>query len=240
MSCTVLKLDAIKKEYNNFIDTNKPIDSSKLSKEHLEIREFFNQKYNELKLNTNDNYNLDLELGLSFYTFINSKKYFNNLYACDYDFRRTIAVFDIPNIIADRFGLDKGSEAHFYSKGTRVYPFALYRYIHLSRQGDVSSTREVLKGNTTDEIMQVVERPGKEGVNISLYRQIMKEYSNKKYNELKKKIKKMPNATSNFTLFRMILIRHTEKSLIFCPETFPGGIENYIKMLFDVEGALYE
>ena len=49
----------------------------------------------------------------------------------------------------------------FYKKGVRLYSGKLWWYIHLSWQGDLEQTKSILINNSTDTILQIVERPGK-------------------------------------------------------------------------------
>ncbi len=236
MSYRVLDIAKIKKEYDDFVLSG-TVGVSKLDENQKKIRNFFLQKYYALKMANYKSYDLDLELGLSFYEFMNGQQDFNEYYASKYEFWETIAVQAIPDVIADRFGAQ--SAEHFYKKGSRVYPYALYWYIHLSWQGDALATRETLKGNTTDEILQLVERTSKIGVNLDFYRCLMREYQEPCYASLKQEVlNKARSLNKNFTLFRLVMIKNTEKLMVFRPETYPGGITGYTKMLFDLKGEL--
>lgn len=218
--------------YCNELTINNSIDDN-----HKRIRDFFELNYNDLKQKYEKSYMLDIELGIKFYEFINNEKDFDDIYGSNYNFWRYIAVFDIPNIVADRFGID--SKDHFYKKTTRVYPYVLYWYINLSWQGNAQDTLNVLRYNSTDEILQLVERPSKIGINLSFYRLLMKEYSNPKYDTLKKSITAKANSLNKTnTLFRMIMTKHINKLVVFRPEFYEGGIEGYIKMLFNIGGDL--
>ena len=236
MSYRVLDMTKIKKEYDDFV-LSRTVDESKLDENQKKIRAFFLRKYNLLKTANYKSYDIDLELGLAFYEFMNGQKDFNEYYASKYEFWETIAVEVIPDVIADRFGVQ--SAEHFYKKGSRVYPYVLYWYIHLSWQGDSSKTKEMLKNNTTDEILQLVERTSKIGVNLDFYRCLMREYQEPCYASLKQKVSSRARVLNkNFTLFRLVMIKNTEKLMVFRPETYPGGIVGYTKMLFDLKGEL--
>lgn len=232
MGYKTLELDKIRKEYNRY--TLELTINNSLDPNHQRIRQFFIDNYYKLKKEYIDNpYSFDVELGLLFYEFLNGEQDFNHLYSASYDFWRYIAVYDIPDIIADRFGIN--AIDHFYKKSTRVYPYVIYWYINLSWQGNIESTREILKNNSTDEILQVVERTNKIGINLDFYRALLKEYSNSKYDVLKKEVlQKAKEEKKTQTLFRIILTKNTSKLLVFRPEFYPGGIKEYIKMLFDI------
>lgn len=236
MGYKIVELDKVAKEYTRYL--NEHTINTSLDSNHLRIRQFFLDNYYVLKQKYKDLYSLDVELGLLFYEFMNKEKDFSHLYSSDYLFWRNVAVFDIPDIIADRFGSENAVD-HFYRKTTRVYPYVLYWYINMSWQGSIEQTREVLKGNSTDEILQLVERPSKIGINLDFYRELMKEYSNEKYDTLKKEIlKKNKVQNKNLTLFRLIMTRNTSKLLVFRPEIYSGGITGYVKMLFDIREDL--
>lgn len=236
MPYKILNMSKIKKEYCDFLSF-KTIDETKLDENQKKVRAFFLDNYYPLKAAGYKSYDLDLELGLRFYEFMNGQPDFNEFYASKYEFWETMAVEAIPDIIADRF--DVQSAEHFYKKGSRVYPYVLYWYIHLSWQGHSLGTKEILKNNSTDEILQLVERIPKIGVNLDFYRCLMKEYQEPCYLSLKQDILNKAKALGkNFTLFRLVMIKNTEKLMAFRPEVFPGGVTGYIKMLFNLTGEI--
>lgn len=209
-------LNNVIKQYEKYKE-NKTVNESQLDANHLEIRTFLFRNYFRLKSTTRSAYELDLELGLAFYEFMNTQKDFVKKYENDYDFWRYVAVFDIPEVIEDRFGLD--AIDHFYKKSSRTYPYVLYWYINMSWQGNVELTRNVLKENNTDTIMQLVERPSKIGVNLKLYQEIMKQLSEVK--------------DDRGIIFRKVMALNTNKLIAFRPELYPGGVNGYVKMLYE-------
>jgi hypothetical protein len=96
-------------------------------------------KYNEIKVESKSKTNKselhyrDMHFGLFLYEYLNSQKDFTPKYESSYDFWRYISVCVIPDIVADRWDIDKSD--HFYSKPTGIYPFQVYWYIKLSWQG---------------------------------------------------------------------------------------------------------
>ena len=226
----------IKTAYEEFCSEGK-LSIDELGINHHLIRNFFEEHFDSLRAINKDTYKFDLELGLLFFDYMNKLDGFNDYYASNADFWKTVAVYDIPDFIAKRFG--KEASDHFYKKNTRIYPYVLYWYINLSWQGDIDSTRKVLENNTTDEILQLVERTSKIGINLDFYRDLMREYQNPTYDELKKKIAESSRAKKkNLTLFRLVMMRHTEKIMVLRPEFYPGGIHEYVRMLFDIREAI--
>ena len=212
--------------YRKFCQTN-IVDENKLDQNYIEIRRFFIKHYNELKESNCSKYLLDLQLGLVMYEFLKKQKDFNNYYESSYDFWKYLSVFVIPDIISDRFGIDKVE--HFYKKNVRIYPFTLYWYIHLSWQGDRESTFEILKDHSTDEILQMIERPSRMGINIELYRKIMKKIS-----MIDKKDRRIIVNGKKYTILEIIFMKNLSKLSITRPEIYPNGVDGYVDMLFEI------
>lgn len=101
----------------------------------------------------------------------------------------------IPDIVHARWGMNA---SHFYQTSRRIWLKTIWWYIHLSWQNSIDETYKILIGNTTDTILQLVERPGL-GYNVELFREIMKQYAN--YSD------------SSRNLFRTVLKLNTAKIL---------------------------
>lgn len=244
MGYQVMEKDKIIKAYEDFVN-NGTVKEDYLDSNHKAIRQFFLDNYQPIKQSIDESgeskakkmYLLDLELALRFYEFMNSQADFDDLYASNYMFWRTIAVFDIPDIVADRWGTE--AKDHFYAKNTRVYPYVLYWYIKLCWQGDKEKTKAVLLKNDEDVVLQLVERTNKIGTNLDFYRTFMKDYQDSCYDETKKEILLLASKEhKTMTLFRIAMVKNTSKLVVFRPEFYPGGIEGYIRMILDVKGEL--
>ena len=79
----------------------------------------------------------------------------------------------------------------------------IWWYVHLSWQNNINETYNILINNTTDTILQLVERPGL-GYNVELYRELMKQYNN--YED------------SSRNLFRTVLKLNTAQMLTTVPQ----------------------
>ena len=220
--------EKIEQQYKYFLKY-KTVDESKLDDNYLRIRKYMNNKFNEYKIKGYVKYKLDLYLALDLYEFLNKEKDFAPLFESNYDFWKYLAVYVIPEIVENRYGagIEEKYIEHYYKKSVRIYPYALYWYIHLSWQGDKEKTLQVLSDFSTDEILQLVERPSKIGINLELYRKIMLKYSH-----VPKKSRIITKNNKKISLFRLILIYNTSKLTILKPELYPGGVEAYVNMLY--------
>ena len=167
--------------YESWDEENSPsldkIYLVELDPEYKELRDAFVSKYLNYKNRYKMGIELDYQLSLWFYQFIKSRSWFSMRLASDENFWRYIAMVVVPDVIADRFpGLDK---RHFYSKGTRIYPYTLFWYTYLSKQETIEKTEQLLASErfSTDTIVSLVERTGGNGTFVDLYREIMYYFS---------------------------------------------------------------
>ena len=118
------------------------------------------------------------------------------------------------------------NEERFWKTRRRIYLKVLWWYVYLSLQfsedgrEDLSKTYEVLKDNSTDEIVQIVERSGSAGYRVDVYRALMKYYADNRDRYDNKR-------------FRQVMVLNTAKTQIVEPLLMAGGIEEYIKELFE-------
>jgi hypothetical protein len=84
-------------------------------------------------------------------------------------------------------------------------------------------TFKILKENTTDEIVQMVERSGKFGYRIDVSRAIMKYYG-----EMEKQKKK-----DHPGIFRKVMKLNTARTRVIEPSLMDGGETAYVKELFE-------
>ena len=100
----------------------------------------------------------------------------------------------------------------------------MWWYIYLSIQNedscDLKLTLKVLERNTTDEIVQLVERSGTAGYRVEVYREIMKYYSEHR--------DKYDNSA-----FRKVMVLNTAKTKVVEPALIEGGVSEYVKELFN-------
>lgn len=201
--------------------------SNQLDSDYLAIRYYLVEKYNELKRSGYKDYKLDYRFSLIFYDFFHRKEWLTDRIAADYDFWSYIALIVIPDLVFDRFGAE--DDKHYYAKGLRIWPYTLYWYAHLSWQGDIKSTEIILSSSRccSDTILNLVERPGRNGTYIDLYRNIMFYFVNCNPSKNVDSIK----------LFRSIMKLTLAKPLVIDPDLYSGGTRAYaneiVKECFD-------
>lgn len=132
----------------------------------------------------------------------------------------------IPDIVAQRWGVDNAS--HYYERGTRIWLKSIWWYIHLSWQSDEESTIEILKNNTTDEILNLVERAGRHGYYLNVYRNIMYFFA-----KIPQERRYIATEGKSDRLFRRIMKLNTARCIVIEPPLYLGGEREYVKDLFN-------
>lgn len=121
------------------------------------------------------------------------------------------------------------NEERFWRTRRRIYLKVLWWYIYLSIQidengkEDLDGTVDILKDNSTDEIVQIVERSGIAGYRVDLYRAMMKYYS-------------LHRDVYDNKKFRQVMVLNTARSQIIEPSLMDGGVQTYVKELFEYFG----
>ena len=173
----------------------------------------------------NDKYHIDVEFGLRLYKILNSYPYSMKLReAGDDGIWRFLSVEVVPDIIYRRWAksADELPLDHYYKKVSRNYLKSIWWYIHLSYQQDDESTRAVLANNSTDTIVALVERTGKSGYSVDLYREILRAFANPVADYI----------ANDRQLFRKIMVLNTAWTATIEPALFMGGIPGYVKELY--------
>lgn len=219
------KSDSVKKFGE--LDVNN-IEPKKINKQaEFELRNAlviaFNCVQNPLYENKEnpDLYDIDLHSGLALYELLNSQFGFNERLAAQDDIWRFISLCIIPEYIYKRHGLKSN---RFYEQPRRIWLKSIWWYIHLSWQGSYDETLRILEGNTTDNVVQLVERTGTNGYRVSFTRKLMAEFYNS--------YKDLPG-TQRTTLFRRVLKLSTTRTKLIEPILVEGGIDSYVKGLFE-------
>ena len=171
----------------------------------------------------NNSYQVDYIFGLKFYQLLNNNYNMNIRAASTDGVWRFLSTRVVPDIVEMRYGLDHPDR--FWKKPKRIWLRVIWWYIHLSWQGDEESTREVLKDNSTDEILQLVDRCGRDGYRVDLYREIMKQYSLIDVAERRKE-----------KVFRRMMVLNTAKVQVIEPALVDGGEVTYVDDLCNYFG----
>lgn len=211
-------------EYCKSKEVDCPAEFGNLRKK---LQEQFVLTLSELSIDVEDieknKYQVDLVYGLRIYKLLNESFEMNVRTASSEGVWRFLSVCVAPDVIEMRYGIE--AQDRFWKKPKRLWFRVLWWYIHLSWQGSEEATKKVLKDNSTDEILQLVDRCGRDGYRVDLYRQIMKKYS-----ELD------PVERRKTQIFRKMMVLNTAKVQVIEPALVDGGEELYVDGLCNYFG----
>lgn len=213
-----------------------------LEEELLVVREDIGALYTAIKEEIDEDsnikkldYSLDYKFGLALYDYLSKQLGFSLRVASDDGFWRFLSLKVVPHIVAQRWGKD--NDSHYWSQPTRIWLRSIWWFVHLSWQGDLESTRQVLscKHFTTDTILNFEERTGRKGTYVEAYRKIIKIYS-----ELSSEVIKSNSRSKNGKsddIFRVVMKLNTAKIMVMDPDLCAGGVEGYALSLFKDAGV---
>ncbi|WP_449540453.1 hypothetical protein [Ferdinandcohnia sp. Marseille-Q9671] len=161
-------------------------------------------------------YLYDLKFGLEMYNILMNEYNFTPRLAANDQIWIYLSMKAVPDLVYRRWGL---SESRFYKQSRRIWLKTIWWYIHLSWTDNIDKTYQILRGFTTDEIVQLVERSGPNGYRIDVTREIMFQFSQVQMN----------NQTRN--LFRKIMKLNTARIKIVEPALTKGGTKYYVEEL---------
>lgn len=204
--------------------------------DYIKIRQeiqYFNRtirKECEEKNIARKDYYIDVHMGLMLYAYLWKQPGFNMRAASNDDFWRYLSLKVVPDVVAERWGKD--NESHYWNKPVRIWLRSIWWYVHLSWQGGIEETARILDAPcfTTDSILNLEERTGRNGTFINVYRYIMYYYSRipqKVLTDYDKNTK-----TQSDGLFRIVMKLNTAKSVVIDPALYLGGEKEYVRSLF--------
>ena len=206
-----------------------------ISDDYLPIRHDLQKLFEETKdswssLIGRPDYYKDVVFGIKLYMYFNGQTWFNLRTATNVDFWRYLSVMVIPDVVAQRWGVDNVD--HYWKKPRRIWLSSIWWYIHLSWQNDADETKKMLllPMFSTDTILNLVERSGREGMDIDVYKIIIKQYSTIDKNSLasfKEKSKKGDD------MFRAVMRLNTARTIVVEPAFCEGGTQGYVTQLFN-------
>ena len=165
-----------------------------------------------------DKYKFDCYFGLRLYEILSSDRYYlREHYASNDGIWKYLQIRVIPDIVKSRIG---DNEDAFYKKSNRLYLKRIWWFIHLSMyKGNIENAKSIILDpcNNTDTILQLVDRSGRQGYRVELYREIMKYKADNKVSGEK---------------FRNVLVLNSAKVKVIDPYLVNGGIEEYVKKLY--------
>lgn len=197
----------------------------------IEIQDFSKKVREECSQDiAKKDYYIDVHIGILLYEYLWKQPGFNLRAAANDDFWRYLSIKVVPDVVADRWG--KENESHYWSKPARIWLRSIWWYVHLSWQGDMTTTATVLESScfTTDSILNLEERTGRNGTFINVYRYIMYYYSRIPQEVLEDYDKN--TKTQSDGLFRIVMKLNTAKSVVIDPALYLGGEKEYVRSLF--------
>lgn len=213
-------------ESKNKMDLWKEDSSSYLEHEldtrYSSIREQLINAYDNI--DTGKKYTYDYRFGLALYDIL-FQNGFTVRDASDDNKWRFLSLCVVPDIVGKRWG--KLAEIRYYKQSARIWLKTIWWYIHLSWQGSTQETQVILRDNTTDQILQLVDRSGKKGYYVDAYRRIMYYYWRAK----------TVNELVGEDDFRHIMTLHTALCRTIEPGLYKDGYDGYVRMLFDRLGV---
>lgn len=220
--------EAMKEWVNSYPEL--PAVDAEYEKIRVELQKFAQ----DLKNNNTDitDYYTDVHMGLFLYNYLEKKSGFSMRVASNDDFWRFMSIKVVPDLVGERWGYD--NESHYWTKPSRIWLRQIWWYVHLSWQGDIKTTEMLLESEnfSTDTILNLEERTGRNGTYIEVYRFIMYFYA-----RLPKTVIDNYNMTvrkhgKHATLFRTVMKLNTAKSMVVDPALYLGGPIEYVKSLF--------
>lgn len=166
----------------------------------------------------NYSYQVDYLFGLRLYTLLNEKYQMSIRTASSAEMWRFLSVRVVPDVVDLRYGVDHPDR--FWKKPKRLWLRVLWWYIYLSWQGSIEATAEALKDNSTDEIAQLVDRCGRGGYRVELYREIMRQHSLLD-----------PVERRQSEIFRKVMVLNTARVQAIEPGLVLGGEQQYVSDL---------
>jgi len=176
-------------------------------------------------------YITDVLFGLGLYDYLSKQSWFNLRTAANDGFWRYISVAVIPDIVANRWGIHKDN--YFWKQSNRLWPKSAWWYIHLTLHNTLDETKNILlsKNFNSDTIQGIVERTGKKGTFVEVYREIIYQYSLLDLNILVKFRKQ--RLLGSDSLFRAIMRLNTARCLVTDPCLSQGGVKGYVSSMIE-------
>lgn len=216
MSEASKKMEVWKKDSNAYL-------SEMLDDDYKELRTVLVEKFN--KIDAGRKYSIDCYFGMVLYLVL--KDYgFTVRDAANDDKWRYLSLCVVPDLVGKRWG--KMAEIRYYKQSLRIWLRTIWWYIYLSMQSSVEETMEVLKNNSTDQILNLVDRIGRKGYFVDTYRTIMRYFYKAK----------VIDSTVSDSEFRRIMTLHTAICKNIDPLLYPEGTDAYVKMIFAKAGVI--
>ncbi len=187
------------------------------------FKEFY-ETLRELKIEVNNvknrAYEVDYIFGIKLYKLMTFKYKISENEAGNDDVWRYIQLKVCPQIIKYRYGIN---EDRYYKESRRMWLKTLWWYVYLAWKDNEETTKKILSENTTDTILNIIDRTGTYGYRRELFNEIL--------------YKKYLYKVTDRDQFRKIMTLNTMKVQVIDPFLVNGGIEKYVEELFVESGV---
>jgi len=163
-----------------------------------------------------NSYVFDMHMGFTLYRVLKEDYGFNERLAAQDEVWRYLSLEVLPDLVYERCGMN---DHRFYKEPRRIWLKTIWWYIHLSWQGTEEKTRYIIKDNSADEILQLVDRSGEGGYRVELTREIIRQLNSGENSEVPR-------------LLRRVLKLNTARVKMIEPSLVEGGIESYVADLY--------
>ena len=173
-------------------------------------------------------YEFDAVFAVELFKYFSDQGIMNLRTASNDGFWRYLSLVVVPDLVKKRWdkedSVSAGLADHFFRKPNRIWLKSLWWYVYLSFNSDMETTRELLTSGSfsLDTVLNLVERSGRDGTNVELYRTIMSLYSKE--------------AVCTDHNFRRIMKMNTVKSQVIEPMLVEGGINAYVQSIINELG----
>lgn len=226
MKFKVLNIDDAAKKMELWKKNSDKYIKDELDVEYNAVRIQLKNEFRYIEERESQKYKIDYKFGIYLYRLL-SKHGFTVRHASDDNVWRFLSLNVIPDIVARRWG--KTAETRYYKVGNRIWLKTIWWYIYLSYNNSLEETAKIIDTNTTDQILQLVDRAGRKGYYIDVYRNIMY------YFWRARRI----NPELGDIDFRHIMILHTAMCRNVEPGLCRNGEKGYVEMIFNKLGIEY-
>ncbi|MEF7441679.1 hypothetical protein V4V36_24390 [Paenibacillus lautus] len=164
-----------------------------------------------------NSYAFDVHMGFILYRVLKKDYGFNERLAAQDEVWRYLSLEILPDLVYERCGMN---DQRFYKESRRIWLKTIWWYIHLSWQGTEEETRYIIKNNSSDEILQLVDRLGDGGYRVELTREIIRQLN-------------IDGNSKVPRLLRRVLKLNTARVKMIEPSLSEGGIESYVADLYE-------
>lgn len=185
------------------------------------------KKSEQMKSKAKFGYYIDVFFGVSLFEFLDKQQWFTERLAANPDFWRYLCVMTIPDILRERLG--DHAEDRYYRRTTRIYLLSIWWYVFFSYRKSLEYTRTILLSSNmnTDILMNLVDRSGRYGAYVEVYREIMFNYACLKSESLEKYF-----TNGQKGLIRSVMKLNTAKLQTVDPIFYKGGVSGYVHQLY--------